>query len=225
LTLIEVIRQACRRFAHTRSRCGALTQQANPVVLGGNRRTEDRKMADQAALGTSMKPAPPVPAVPPRVPDLPRPGAEPAHAPASSSQSADGVDGRTLVVGRGTSFSGDVSSCDRLIVEGSIDASLQNCQSMIIAENGLFRGNGSTVNADVRGRVEGDLVVHKRLLIRASGHVSGTINYGEIEIEAGGKISGAIQAHERPKRSGPLKRPGQAIDANSPSEAFQEAAR
>jgi cytoskeletal protein CcmA (bactofilin family) len=36
-------------------------------------------------------------------------------------------------------------------------------------------------------------VVRKRLLIRAGGHVSGTITYGEIEIESGGKISGAIE--------------------------------
>jgi hypothetical protein len=45
----------------------------------------------------------------------------------------------------------------------------------------------------VRGRFRGELVVRKRLLIRAGGHVSGTITYGEVEIESGGKISGAIQ--------------------------------
>jgi hypothetical protein len=33
----------------------------------------------------------------------------------------------------------------------------------------------------------------KRLLIRAGGHVSGTITYGEIEIESGGKITGVIE--------------------------------
>jgi cytoskeletal protein CcmA (bactofilin family) len=124
-------------------------------------------MADRADLGIPMKPAPPVPVLPPRVPDLPRPGAEPALAPASSNQSDDRVEARTLTVGREISFSGDVASCDRLIVEGSIEATLQNCQNMMIAETGIFRGNGSTENADVRGHVEGDLVVHKRLLIRA----------------------------------------------------------
>ena len=64
---------------------------------------------------------------------------------------------------------------------------------MIIAETGVFNGNASTENADVRGRFQGELVVRKRLLIRAGGHVSGTITYGEIEIEAGGRISGAIE--------------------------------
>jgi cytoskeletal protein CcmA (bactofilin family) len=171
-------------------------------------------MADQADLGIPMKPAPPVPVVPPREADLPRPRAEPAQALVSPRQQTepqpgsrnDEVDARTLIVGREISFSGDVASCDRLVVEGSIEANLKNCQNMIIAETGVFRGNGSTENADVRGRVEGDLVVHNRLLIRASGHVSGTITYGEIEIEAGGMISGMIQAHERPKGLG-IRRP------------------
>jgi cytoskeletal protein CcmA (bactofilin family) len=237
LTLIEVIRQARQYFvAHMRPRSGVLAGQADRVVLGGNRRTQDRKMADQADdLGIPMNPARPMAGVtvPPRLPDLPRPGAEPAHPPTSSrvpdlsrpgaepahapisprqqtepqpGSRDDGVDARTLIVGREISFSGDVTSCDRLIVEGSIEATLKNCQNMIIAETGIFRGNGSTENADVRGRVEGDLVVRKRLLIRASGHVSGTITYGEIEIEAGGKISGTIQAQERSDGLG-IKRP------------------
>jgi len=45
----------------------------------------------------------------------------------------------------------------------------------------------------VRGRFEGDLTVRKRLLIRSGGHVSGTVTYGEIEIESGGGISGTIE--------------------------------
>jgi len=134
------------------------------------------------------------------------------HTPASLNQRTDqpvgsrddAVEARTLIVGREISFSGDVTSCDRLVVEGSIEVNLKNCQDMVIAETGVFRGNGSTENADVRGRVEGDLVVYKRLLIRASGHVSGTITYGEIEV--GGRISGTIQVDARPKGLG-IKRP------------------
>jgi cytoskeletal protein CcmA (bactofilin family) len=60
-------------------------------------------------------------------------------------------------------------------------------------ETGVFEGQAATDNADVRGRFEGELAVRKRLLIRAGGHVSGTITYGELEIESGGKISGTIQ--------------------------------
>lgn len=77
------------------------------------------------------------------------------------------VDRRTMIVGPGMAFAGEIGSCDRLIVEGSIDATLPKCQHVIIGETGLFNGHVSTENADVHGRFEGELVVRKRLLIRA----------------------------------------------------------
>jgi cytoskeletal protein CcmA (bactofilin family) len=101
-----------------------------------------------------------------------------------------------MIVGPGMSFKGEITSCDRLIVEGSITATLPKCQHVIIAETGVFSGHASTDNADVRGHFNGELVVRKRLLIRAGGQVSGNITYGEIEIESGGTISGTIDKTE-----------------------------
>ena len=72
---------------------------------------------------------------------------------------------------------------------------MQNCRDVDIAESGLFKGSATIDNADVRGTFEGNLVVRKRLLIRAGGQVSGTIRYGQIEIEAGGQISGDVQVN------------------------------
>ena len=66
------------------------------------------------------------------------------------------VDVRTMVVGPETSFSGQITSCNRLIVEGAVDAKLDNCQYVIINESGVFKGDVSTENADVHGRFEVD---------------------------------------------------------------------
>jgi len=101
---------------------------------------------------------------------------------------------RCLSVGRGISLSGEVNSCDKLLIEGSVDAKLTNCRAIEIAESGLFKGSTSIDEAEIRGRFEGDLIVRNRLLIKATGRVSGTIRYGQIEIECGGQIFGDIQA-------------------------------
>ena len=101
---------------------------------------------------------------------------------------------RCLNVGRGITLSGEVTSCDKLFIEGSVDVKLTNCRIIEIAEAGLFKGSTTIDEAEVRGRFEGDLVVHNRLLIKATGRVSGTIRYGQIEIECGGQIFGDIQA-------------------------------
>ena len=149
-------------------------------------------MAPRPAVGNKM---------PPPVPNPPRLGPAGTNGSGSPQQSTERavasrdneVDRRTLIVGQEISLSGEVASCDRLIVEGTIEAKLQKCQHVMIAETGVFNGHASTENADVRGRFEGELVVRKRLLIRAGGHVSGTVTYGEIEIESGGKITGVIE--------------------------------
>ena len=178
--------------------------------------TEDRKMADASDdLGIPMKPARPVgpgasagpngpakaPTMPPRAPDLARAGdtvrpPEPIRRVGDIGTQPRRSDSelRKLTVGREITLSGEITSCDKLIIEGSVEANLNNCRDVEIAETGLFKGSASIEDAEIQGRFEGNLVVRKRLLIKASGRVSGTIRYGQIEIECGGQISGDIQA-------------------------------
>lgn len=177
-------------------------------------------MADEADdLGIPMKPtrppaqpAPnlaavnkptPLPGSGPRPADLGRPGADPLRPAdparripdpaAAAAARRNETEVRKLIVGREISLSGEITSCDRLIVEGSVEANLQNCREVDIAESGMFKGSASIDEAEVRGRFEGNLVVRKRLLIRSTGRVSGSIRYGQIEIECGGQIAGEIQ--------------------------------
>jgi hypothetical protein len=41
---------------------------------------------------------------------------------------------RCLSVGRGITLSGEVNSCDKLLIEGSVDAKLTNCRAIEIAD-------------------------------------------------------------------------------------------
>jgi cytoskeletal protein CcmA (bactofilin family) len=168
-------------------------------------------------LGIPMKPARPAVApaattpvrpgpMPPRSPDLARPADAPRPPDSvrtaemlrrpyeTTSQSRSAGELRQLSVGREITLSGEINSCDKLFIEGSVEANLTNCRDVDIAETGLFKGSASIEEAEVRGRFEGNLVVRKRLLIKASGRVSGTVRYGQIEIECGGQISGDVQA-------------------------------
>ena len=139
--------------------------------------------------------------MPPRTPelaraaDLVRPADSPLRRPSELTDppKPDG-EMRQLSVGRGITLSGDITSCEKLSIEGSVEANLINCRALAIAESGLFKGSTSIEEAEVRGRFEGDLTVRKRLLIKSTGRVSGTVRYGQIEIESGGQISGDIQA-------------------------------
>jgi cytoskeletal protein CcmA (bactofilin family) len=105
------------------------------------------------------------------------------------------ADVRTLIIGPGVSVKGEITSCNRLIVEGKIEAKLADCPNVIIKQGGVFSGESTTQDADIQGCFDGNLVVRGRLLVRATGAVAGKIAYGEIAIERGGKISGELSEH------------------------------
>ena len=161
-------------------------QQATVAPLGRNPAPVPPRAAEAARQGSeATRPA-----------EAPRRPAEAAAAPAPAANGArrSEADVRTLIVGREISLSGEINSCNKLVVEGSVEANLQNCRDVDISESGLFKGSASIDDAEVRGRFDGNLTVRKRLLIRSTGRVTGTIRYGQIEIECGGQISGDIQA-------------------------------
>jgi cytoskeletal protein CcmA (bactofilin family) len=101
---------------------------------------------------------------------------------------------RQLIVGRDISLNGEINSCDRLVVDGNVEATLTNCAQVEISEHGLFRGTATVDDLEIHGRFDGSLTVKNRLFIRASGRVSGVVRYGQIEIERGGQISGDVQS-------------------------------
>jgi cytoskeletal protein CcmA (bactofilin family) len=157
--------------------------------------------------------------VPRRVVDLPgaapRPGfgaptptastpATPAAAPAAPAVPASqSVDQRRLIVGRDISLSGEIGSCDVLVVEGTVEAKLRDGRSIEIAESGLFKGSVEIDEADIGGRFEGDISVRGRLTVRSTGKITGSIKYGELAVEAGGQLIGDIQVMGAAKPAAP----------------------
>jgi cytoskeletal protein CcmA (bactofilin family) len=153
-----------------------------------------RSPTRQGGIGSSG--APIMPAQPARAAEILRPGIERPQAPLPAGAPAprgNATEQRTLIVGREIALSGAITSCDRLVVEGSVQANLANCREIDIAESGLFKGSASIDEAEIRGRFEGTLIARKRLHIRATGRVAASVSYTEIEIEAGGQLSGDIQ--------------------------------
>jgi cytoskeletal protein CcmA (bactofilin family) len=101
--------------------------------------------------------------------------------------------GQKLIVGQGISLSGEITACDRLVVEGTVKVVLNKTRAIEITETGRFTdGKAEVDEAEISGVYEGELTVRGRLLIRATGRVTGSIRYGELEVERGGKLGGQL---------------------------------
>jgi cytoskeletal protein CcmA (bactofilin family) len=150
--------------------------------------------AKPTAIGNASAGAPPF------KPDIPRrpvegpPAATPRRpaTPIGDAPSPAG-EGRRLIVGRDISLSGEIASCDLLLVEGTVEARLRHARFMEITDIGLFKGGATVDDADIAGRFEGELVVRGRLRVKTTGRVGGVIKYAELEVERGGQITGELQ--------------------------------
>lgn len=128
-----------------------------------------------------------VPEIPRRTIDLP--GA-PTRKPLPGHRG--GPEGKRLTVGREISLSGEITACETLIVEGSVEATLENSQFLEIAEGGLFKGTVVIDEAVIAGTFNGSLTARERLTVKATGRITGNVTFSRIEVELGGEIDGEI---------------------------------
>ncbi len=114
---------------------------------------------------------------------------------AAAIPSASPEDGNKLIVGPNIKLKGsEITDCEILVVEGRVEASM-NSRDIRIAEGGVFSGKAEIDVAEVRGTFEGELTARKRLVVYATGRVSGTIHYGALMVEEGGSITGNLAMH------------------------------
>lgn len=176
-----------------------------PPVTAGN------TAAQQPAPASAFRPSAPAQAsAPVSIPS--RQSEVKSMTPNLNSQFQNKATSRVLTVGNDILLKGEITACDRLLIEGKVEATVSDVNTLELAECGSFKGSANVADAQISGLFEGDLVVTGRLVIYASGKVRGNVTYGEIEIERGGELTGQI------------KSAGSASGSSSVPKALQKAA-
>ena len=134
----------------------------------------------------SPTPVPASPAAPPA--SGPRPGLAPLRPPAREPGER-----RTLVVGRGISVQGTVQDAERLVVEGTVEATMIHATELAIAPSGVFKGEVEVEEAEIAGTIDGTLTARGALVVRSTGRVMGTARCRRLQVEDGGQITGRME--------------------------------
>ena len=134
--------------------------------------------------------APPLPATPvtPAVPT-----GSPLRANLGAGSPAPEAARRTLVVGRGISVQGTVQDAERLVVEGTIEATMIHATELAISPGGVFRGEVEVEDAEVAGTIDGTLTARGTLVVRATGRVLGIVRCRRLQVEDGGQLFGQLE--------------------------------
>jgi cytoskeletal protein CcmA (bactofilin family) len=182
------------------------TPKKETMMSDDSKSTDDRAAHEQDAPSSSAKPVeipvssyqqqpaarPASPYANPAYPGFGSPSANVAAPAAAAQPVAKAEVERRLVIGQGISMSGQIESCDYLLVEGTIEAALKGARLLEISESGNFYGTVEINEATIAGRFEGDLTVNGRLTVKSGGVIMGSIAYKELEIEAGAVIDGKL---------------------------------
>ena len=107
-----------------------------------------------------------------------------------------------VVIGNGVSITGEIKKADEVQIDGEADVTMKT-DNIVIGLTGKCKGNIETHNADIWGSFDGDLKASGTLTIQAEGNATGSIEYQNMQIKLGGKLSGDIKMSDKIK---PIKK-------------------
>ena len=122
-----------------------------------------------------------------------------------------------VVIGNGVSITGEIKKADEVQIDGEADVTMKT-DNIVIGNTGKCKGNIETHNADIWGSFDGDLKASGTLTIQEEGNATGTIEYQNMQIKLGGKLSGDIKMSDKIQ---PIKKETKESD-NKSSISLQE---
>ena len=97
--------------------------------------------------------------------------------------------GATLV-SAGTTLKGDISSNSDLRIDGTIIGNINSSAKIIIGSTGIVEGDIIGNNADVVGKVSGNIRVKELLQLRGQSVVTGNLYAGKLQVEPSATFNG-----------------------------------
>jgi cytoskeletal protein CcmA (bactofilin family) len=97
----------------------------------------------------------------------------------------------TSLIGNGTTLKGDITSNGDLRIDGTLIGNVHSTAKVVIGANGVVEGDIHGLQADIMGKVVGNIKVKDLLQLKASGTVNGNVTAGKLQIEPAATFNGS----------------------------------
>ena len=124
------------------------------------------------------------------------PGQAPAHA--SPAPAAAPSRGTPCVIGPRVQLKGELHGSEPVVVEGSIEGSVRLTAELRVAPGGSVKADVTAHTLVIAGEVIGDCQASERLVIEASGRLTGNVKAPRIVIAEGATFRGTSDMSARP---------------------------
>jgi cytoskeletal protein CcmA (bactofilin family) len=96
-----------------------------------------------------------------------------------------------LTIGKGVRFTGKVSVPNRAVINGTFDGEI-DAREVVVETSGHMSGTTTANNVSVKGVLNATVKCNDLLTIHSTGTIKGSMEYGQISIERGGKFEGTM---------------------------------
>ena len=110
-----------------------------------------------------------------------------------NQQSSEKLGTSATLISVGTELKGDVKSENDLRIDGVIYGNVTSSSKIVVGPTGYVEGNINSRQADVTGRVAGDISVQELLQLRAKCSVQGNLSAATLQIDPSAVFNGKCQ--------------------------------
>ena len=96
----------------------------------------------------------------------------------------------TTLISTGTTLKGDISSNSDLRIDGTIIGNITSSAKIVIGANGVVEGDINGNQADIVGKVSGNIRTKELLQLRGESIVTGNLYAGKLQVEPSATFNG-----------------------------------
>jgi len=96
----------------------------------------------------------------------------------------------TTLISSGTTLKGDLSSNSDLRIDGTVIGNIQSSAKIVIGANGVVEGDITGAQADIVGKVAGNIRTRELLQLRGECTVAGNLYAGKLQVEPTATFNG-----------------------------------
>ena len=96
----------------------------------------------------------------------------------------------TTLIGAGTTLKGDIKSNSDLRIDGTVHGNITSSAKIIIGNGGLVEGDITCIQADIVGKVSGNVRSKELLQLRGECVVTGNLYAGKLQVEPTATFNG-----------------------------------
>ena len=107
------------------------------------------------------------------------------------------VGGSATLISPGTVLRGDIKSDNDLRIDGTIYGNISSSAKVVVGPSGYVEGNITGKQADITGKVAGNISVEESLQLRADCNVNGNLSALNLQVDPSAIFNGQCQMNSQ----------------------------